>query len=103
MPRESGDLRLMTSTKTGGAPKRRVRDRGAKSGRGQKPSRAAIARRQAEAPPESRPRRKVIAVTCGKGGVGKTNIVTHLAIALPNKETRVRVLDGELGLGDVDR
>jgi len=64
-----------------------------------------IARRSlkaAVAPPPSRPRRRVIAVTSGKGGVGKTNIVTNLAIALSRQGVRVLVLDGDLGLANVD-
>src|SRR5204863_7923141 len=56
----------------------------------------------AAAPPPSRPRRRVIAVTSGKGGVGKTNIVTNLAIALSRQGIRVLVLDGDLGLANVD-
>ncbi len=104
MPREFGDLRLMTSDRAGtGAAKRRTRVRGAKSARtGAKAPRSASARRQAEAPPESRPHRRVLAVTSGKGGVGKTNIVTNLAIALARQGARVLVLDGDLGLANVD-
>lgn len=56
----------------------------------------------ASAPPPFRPRRRTIAVTSGKGGVGKTNIVTNLAIALSRQGVRVLVLDGDLGLANVD-
>src|SRR5580765_7059093 len=87
MPREFGDLRLMTNDRENGVAKRR--GRGAKTARAGKSQRAAAARRQAEAPPESRPRRRVLAVTSGKGGVGKTNIVTNLAIALARQGARV--------------
>ena len=72
--------------------------------RGRTPKHSRIQRngRAAAAPPPSRPRRRVIAVTSGKGGVGKTNIVTNLAIALSRQGVRVLVLDGDLGLANVD-
>jgi len=54
------------------------------------------------APPSGRPRRRIVAVTSGKGGVGKTNIVTNLAIALARQGIRVLVVDGDLGLANVD-
>src|SRR4051812_4888963 len=102
MEREFGDLRLMTSDRQNGTVAKR-RTRGAKGAKGGgKSPRAASGRRHAEAPPESRPRRRVLAVTSGKGGVGKTNIVTNLAIALARQGARVLVLDGDLGLANVD-
>lgn len=45
---------------------------------------------------------KVIAVTGGKGGVGKTNICANLAVALSLLGRRVMLLDGDLGLANVD-
>ncbi|SHJ22365.1 flagellar biosynthesis protein FlhG [Desulfatibacillum alkenivorans DSM 16219] len=45
---------------------------------------------------------RVVAVTSGKGGVGKTNIVGNLAIALSRMGKRVLILDGDLGLANID-
>lgn len=45
---------------------------------------------------------RVIAVTSGKGGVGKTNIVANVAVAMANRGKRVLVLDADLGLGNID-
>jgi flagellar biosynthesis protein FlhG len=45
---------------------------------------------------------RVISVTSGKGGVGKTNIVGNLAIAIRRLGKRVLILDGDLGLANID-
>lgn len=45
---------------------------------------------------------KVIAVTSGKGGVGKTNITINLAIALSDMGLRVAILDADFGLANID-
>ncbi len=44
----------------------------------------------------------VFAVTSGKGGVGKTNIVGNLAIACQRMGKRVLIFDADLGLANID-
>jgi len=45
---------------------------------------------------------QVIAVSSGKGGVGKTNMVANLAIACARKGRKVLVMDADLALGNMD-
>jgi len=45
---------------------------------------------------------RAIAVTGGKGGVGKTNISVNLAVAMADLGKRVMVLDADLGLANID-
>jgi flagellar biosynthesis protein FlhG len=45
---------------------------------------------------------KVLAVTSGKGGVGKTFVSANLAAALARRGHRVLVLDADLGLANLD-
>ena len=48
------------------------------------------------------PMAATIAVTSGKGGVGKSNIALNLAIALAEQDASVCLLDANLGLGNID-
>jgi len=45
---------------------------------------------------------KVMAITSGKGGVGKTFLAANLAAALAKRGKRVLVLDADLGLANLD-
>jgi flagellar biosynthesis protein FlhG len=45
---------------------------------------------------------RVMAVSSGKGGVGKTNSVVNLAIGFTRMGKRVLLLDADLGLGNLD-
>ncbi len=45
---------------------------------------------------------RVIAVTSGKGGVGKTNLSVNMGVALAQIGRRVALLDADMGLANVD-
>ena len=45
---------------------------------------------------------KVVAVCSGKGGVGKTNVATNLAVALSAMGREVCLLDADMSLANVD-
>ncbi|GKT20717.1 MinD/ParA family protein [Acidovorax sp. SUPP3334] len=48
------------------------------------------------------PGARIIAITSGKGGVGKTFVSANLAAALTRRGHRVLVLDADLGLANLD-
>ena len=45
---------------------------------------------------------RVISITSGKGGVGKTNVVANLAYALAQLGKKILVVDADLGLANID-
>lgn len=56
----------------------------------------------APAPAKAPPGARIIAITSGKGGVGKTFVSANLAAALTRRGQRVLVLDADLGLANLD-
>ena len=51
---------------------------------------------------KSSPPVRVIAVTSGKGGVGKSNVAVNLAVTLAQGGERVMVMDADMGLANID-
>ena len=47
-------------------------------------------------------RARIIAITSGKGGVGKTNVAVNLSIALSRLGKRVLLMDADLGTANAD-
>lgn len=45
---------------------------------------------------------KVISVSGGKGGVGKSNLTVNLAVSLAKRGQKVLIMDADLGLANVD-
>ncbi len=45
---------------------------------------------------------RTVTVTSGKGGVGKTNVVANLAVALRSMGKEVLIVDADVGLSNVD-
>ena len=52
--------------------------------------------------PARKPPGRVVAIASGKGGVGKTFIAVSLARALAEQGERVLLVDGDLGLSNID-
>jgi flagellar biosynthesis protein FlhG len=45
---------------------------------------------------------RIITISSGKGGVGKTSLTVNLAIALSKKGKKVMIMDADLGMANVD-
>jgi len=62
----------------------------------------ALSRREANRTSKQNTLPRVIAVTSGKGGVGKTNVVGNMAVALSRMGKRVVIIDADVGLANID-
>jgi len=55
-----------------------------------------------ESAAQSRRPLRVIAITSGKGGVGKTNLTVNLGLHFASQGRKVLIIDGDVGLANVD-
>ncbi|HWQ71490.1 MAG TPA: MinD/ParA family protein [Desulfitobacteriaceae bacterium] len=63
---------------------------------------AAVLRELSAGLPVPKTKMRVISVSSGKGGVGKTNFTVNFALALVELGYRVIILDGDFGMANVD-
>ncbi len=61
-----------------------------------------LSRREAGPASNNKTLPRVIAVTSGKGGVGKTNVVGNMAVSLARSGKRVVIIDADVGLANID-
>lgn len=52
--------------------------------------------------PLDRPRARTVAVTGGKGGVGKSTVALNLAVSWARRGSRTLTIDGDLGMADLN-
>lgn len=72
---------------------------------GQRPAETTEQKKPAPPLPQVQPQgstARVLAITSGKGGVGKTNLSVNLAIALREAGQKVILIDADLGMANVD-
>jgi len=65
-------------------------------------SKSALISKYEETTGEERPSAHVIAITSGKGGVGKSSFTVNLALVLASLNKRVLIIDADLGMANVD-
>jgi len=53
-------------------------------------------------PTDQKQTTKVISITSGKGGVGKTGVVANVSVCLARSGNKVLILDADLGLANID-
>jgi len=58
--------------------------------------------KEKKSPCEKNLKTKIIAITSGKGGVGKSMIAANISFILANKGYKVGIFDGDIGLSNLD-